>query len=180
MNEQHLGLAFSRRMARTLQDFGYSSQYTKLESVRNPECSHHFRISSELGTIWIVTHHMMNASNRCKKHLLDDIHEWQAEYGFSLQPNDLLVLISDHWIGRSRQSRELLHWWMGELPDSLDLYSKQGVTLFQSESQLTQELEQNFKITPCFMKYTHPLKKKTVEDQLVRKYIQLYATLEWQ
>ena len=179
ISEHHLGRAFARRMAHTLDTFNYSSQFEPIETVAEPDHPHHYRITSSAGSIWVMTHHLASASYTCREKQLTDISEWQAEYGYCIQPNDLLVLLSDHWISRSKQSRELLHWWMGELPDNIDEYSKQGITLYQSKSQLTQEMDRRFQIRPCYLKFGHPLIRST-DQQLVRKYLQLYSILEWQ
>jgi|TARA_Y100000588_G_scaffold178194_1_gene192180 hypothetical protein len=142
------------------------------------ETARHFRISSEIGTVWVISHHMVSAGKTCRKKLLVDVHHWLGEYGYAIQPNDLLIIVSDHWISRSKHSRELLHWWMGELPDEITEYSQQGITLQESDSQFASDLNINFGITPCFIKFGHPLKRSN-NQQLVRKYIQLYAVMQW-
>ncbi|PJC87451.1 hypothetical protein CSW98_06035 [Vibrio sp. HA2012] len=179
MSEHHLGRAFARRMVSTLESFGYPSQFEPIETVAETDHPHHYRIACGAGTIWVMTHHLVSASYTCREKLLADIGEWQAEYGYCIQPNDLLILLSDHWISRSQRSRELLHWWMGELPDDINEYSGQGITLHQSESQLVSELDHCFQISPCYLRFGHPL-VRSADQQLVRKYIQLYAILEWQ
>lgn len=97
---------------------------------------------------------MVSAGKPCREKMLASITEWQSEYGYALQPNDLLFLVCDHWISRSKTSRELLHWWMGELPDPINEYTEQGITLYTSESQLTQSLNSRFDINPCYIKFT--------------------------
>ncbi|WP_375749826.1 hypothetical protein [Vibrio sp. HN007] len=179
MSEHHLGRAFARRLSTTLDDFGHSNQFEAMETVKATDHPHHYQIASELGTVWVLTHHMASASTSCREKLLADISEWQAEYGFAIQPNDMLVLLSDHWISRSKQSRELLSWWMGDLPDDINEFSEQGITLYQSESRLIHELDRRFQISPCYLRFGHPLVRST-DQQLVRKYLQLYAILEWQ
>ncbi len=179
MSEHHLGRAFARRMTSTLDRFHQPSQFEPIDTVLAPDHPHHYRIASGLGTVWVITHHLASASSSCKNKLLSDISEWQAEYGFAIQPNDLLVLLSDHWISRSKHSRELLDWWMGELPDDINEYSQQGITLYQSKSKLINDLDRHFQIRPCYLRFGHPL-IRSCDQQLVRKYIQLYAILEWQ
>lgn len=178
MSEHHLGLAFSRRMDHTLRQFGHSSVVKSLEVLNPPDLPHHYRITSEIGTVWVLSYHMVSAGNSCREKMLSSITEWQTEYGYALQPNDLLLLVCDHWISRSKASREILHWWMGELPAPISEYTEQGITLYSSETQLTQSLNERFDITPCYIKYGHPL-RRTNRQQLVRKYIQLYAVLQW-
>ncbi len=179
MSEHYLGRAFIRRLASTLNNFGFPNQFEPIDTTRSPQHPHHYRMTSAAGTVWVLTHHLTNANQTCKEKLLTDISEWQAEYGFAIQPNDLLVLLCDHWITRSRQSQELLDWWLGELPDNIDEYNEQGITLFESDSKLIHELDTRFQIRPCYLRSGHPLVRST-DQQLVRKYIQLYAILEWQ
>lgn len=178
MSEHHLGLAFARRLARTLTEFGHPCDYAAIETINQAEQPHHYRISSDAGTVWVLTHHMVSAGKTCRDKLMRDITQWKQEYSYAIQPNDLLLLLTDHWISRSQKSRELLHWWTGQLPFEIDEYSAQGITLHESESQLTQALESYFHISPCYVKFGHPL-RRSKNQQLVRKYIQLYAVLQW-
>ncbi len=178
MSEHHLGLAFSRRMEHTFRHFGHAASIKPLEVLKAPDLPHHYRISSEIGTVWVLSHHMVSAGNACRENLLSSITEWQSEYAYALQPNDLLFLVCDHWISRSKTSRELMHWWMGELPEPISQYTEQGVTLFTCESQLNHALSTLFGITPCYQKFGHPLRRSN-KQQTVRKYLQLYSVLQW-
>ncbi|EGQ7692264.1 hypothetical protein QQ213_000231 [Vibrio vulnificus] len=178
MNEHHLGLAFARRMQNTFKQFAHESVIEPLEKVDVGELPHQYRVTSEIGTVWVLSHHMVSAGKTCRDNLLADVTEWQSEYGFAIQPNDLLFLIGDHWISRSKTSRELLYWWMGELPDQINEYSEQGISLYTSDSQLTQSLESRFNISPCYLKFGHPL-RRSGNKQMVRKYVQFYAVLQW-
>ncbi|CAK2144892.1 hypothetical protein VCRA2123O444_50092 [Vibrio crassostreae] len=179
ISEHHIGKAFARRMEHTFVSFNHASNISPLEMLSSGENPRHFRISSEIGTVWMISHHMVSAGKICRKKLMLDIHNWQQEYGFAIQPNDVLIIVSDHWISRSKNSGELLHWWMGELPDEITEYSQQGITLRESDSQFATDLNINFRISPCFIKFGHPL-KRSGNQQLVRKYLQLYAVLQWQ
>lgn len=178
MSEHHLGLAFARRLARTLSEFGHPCHYSAIESIPQRDMPHHYRVSSDAGTVWLLTHHMVSAGKTCREKLMQDIAQWKYEYAYAIQPNDLLLLLTDHWISRSQKSRELLHWWTGQLPDEIDQYLAQGITLYESDSLLTQSLENRFQISPCYIKFSHPL-KRSKNQQLVRKYVQLYAVLQW-
>ncbi|WP_068717542.1 hypothetical protein [Vibrio tritonius] len=178
MSEHHLGLAFARRLARTLTEFGHACEFNAIESVQHQEQPHHYRVSCDVGTVWILTHHMFSAGKTCREKLMKEIAQWKEEYGYAMQPNDLLLLLTDHWISRSQKSRELLHWWTGQLPDEIDEYRLQGIHLYESESQMTKSLETLFQISPCYLKYGHPLKRSQNQQQ-VKKYIQLYAVLQW-
>ncbi len=178
MSEQHLGIAFARRLSRTLNEFGHQCEYQFIEILTsNADNPHHFRVSSDIGTVWILTGHLVNANATYRNKLLKAVAAWQNEYSFAIQPNDLLLLLSDHWITRSKQSRELLHWWTGQLPDEIDEYNAQGISLYESDSHLSNTLEAQFGLCPYYVKFTHPLKRSN-NQQLVRKYIQLYSVVQ--
>ena len=179
ISEHHIGKAFARRMEHTFISFNHASIINPLEMLSSGENPRQFRISSEIGTVWMISHRMVSAGKTCRKKLMLDIHNWQQEYGFAIQPTDVLIIVSDHWITRSKNSGELLHWWMGDLPDEMTEYSQQGITLRESDSQFATDLNNNFSISPCFIKFGHPL-KRSGNQQLVRKYLQLYAVLQWQ
>lgn len=178
MTEHHLGLAFSRRLARTLTEFGHSCEYVPIELKVHKELPRHFRVTSDMGTVWILTNHIMSAGPTCRDNIMKNIMFWREEFAYAIQPSDLLLLISDHWISRAAKSRALLHWWMGTLPDELEAYTAQGICLYESDSVMSQTLDKYFKTTPCFMKYAHPL-INTVNKHAVKKYMQLYAVLQW-
>ncbi len=177
MSEHHLSLAFSRRMARTLNEFGHTCEYAPIETTSKSDLPHHYRVTSDNGTVWVLTSHMLSAGKSCREKLLRSIAQWQMEYGFAIQPNDLLLLLSDHWISRSKQSRELLHWWTGQLPDEIDEYKTQGISLYESDSQLSKTLDEKYGFSPYYIKFSHPL-RRSLNQQMVRKYIQLYAVIQ--
>lgn|GEM_PF-739531 len=179
MSNHHLGLAFARRMSSQFTQFDYKNYFESIENGSSESQPSHFRVSSELGTVWVHSHHLMNASKSCRKNILDDINLWQAEYGYAIQPNDLLVVIGDHWFNRNKSSKELFSWWNGDLPDDNEIYASQGVNHKLSDNTLSADLASIFNISPCYIRYSHPL-IKPVEKQPVRKYIQLYSIIEWQ
>ncbi len=178
MSEHHMSLAFARRMQHTFEQFGQECVVKPLETTHYNEPPLQYRITSAMGTVWVISNHMVSASPHYRDKLFTAILQWQSEYGYAIQPNDLLFLVSDHWISRSKASRELLYWWMGELPDHINEYTQQGISLYTCESQLVASLEQHFAISPCFLHFGHPLRRSD-HQQLVRKYLQLYAVLQW-
>ncbi|MGR5117560.1 hypothetical protein ACPV5T_00830 [Vibrio astriarenae] len=178
MTEHHMALAYTRRLNSTLNEYGHSSSTQPLDMRPKRDLPHHYRVTCELGSVWVITQHMMNASKTYRNKLIRDIAQWKSEFGFAIQPNDLLLVLSDHWLTRSHSSRELIHWWTGVLPDEMNAYQAQGVSLYESDSQLSQTLEEHFNLSPYFLKIAHPLKRMNNEE-LVRKYVQLYAVIEW-
>ncbi|USD66756.1 hypothetical protein [Vibrio sp. SCSIO 43136] len=179
MSDHHLGLAFARRMSSKFTEYGHESYFESLDWHPTPAQPFHFRVSSDIGTVWVHSHHLISANRGCRKNILDHVRQWQQEYGFAIQPNDLLVIIGDHWFSRNKSSRELFSWWNGHLPDALEIYKQQGVILQPSESSLHADLDNMFNIRPCYVRYSHPIPKPN-DDGLVKKYIQLYSIVEWQ
>ncbi|RJX75513.1 hypothetical protein DZ860_02205 [Vibrio sinensis] len=177
MSEHHLGIAFARRLSRTLTEFGHHCEYAPIETHSHNDNPHHYRVSSDAGTVWILTFHLVSAGSSCRRKLFKEVAQWQAENAYAIQPNDLLLLLTDHWITRSKQSRELIHWWTGRLPDDIDQYVAQGISLFEGDSHLSSTLEQYFSISPYYVKYTHPL-RRSADKQAVRKYVQLFSVVE--
>ncbi|CCN71351.1 hypothetical protein [Vibrio nigripulchritudo] len=178
MSEHHLGLAFARRMASKFTEYDHPNYFESIESLPVPDQPFHFRVSSDIGTVWVHSHHLISASKSCREKLMRDIHQWQAEYGYAIQPNDLLVVIADHWFSKSKWSREIFSWWNTELPEDTDRYKQQGVMLWESEQSIYKELEKRFSISPCYMNFAHPLRRPNNQDPIL-KYIHLYSILEW-
>lgn len=174
----HLGMAFARRLARVLGEFGHDCHYHSLDILPSHDLPNNFRISSDIGTVWVITHHMIGGGETCRNKLFKAIHAWKAEYGYAIQPCDLLILVNDHWMTRTAKSRELLHWWMSDFPDDIDEYIAQGVTINESQSQFALELENQFSISPCYTRYGHPL-INSKQQRPIRKYLQLFAVLQW-
>ncbi|MCZ8489603.1 hypothetical protein O9992_28320 [Vibrio lentus] len=67
----------------------------------------------------MINHHMVSAEKLHRRMMLD-IHNWRWQYWICHSANDVLIIVSDHWISRSKNGSELLHWWMGELPNEDD------------------------------------------------------------
>ncbi|MDP5252900.1 MULTISPECIES: hypothetical protein [unclassified Vibrio] len=178
INQHHLAKAFSRRMKHTLDNFQLPCQIAPLETSHNSDTPHQYRVTCSLGTVWIIAHHMVSGGGHYREKLIGEIHQWQAQYQYAIQPNDLLFLISDHWINRGRTSREMIHWWLNRLPDNLSDYQQQGVHLIESSTGFDWQLNTRFGISPCYVKIGHPLQSKQ-KQQPVYKYLQMYKVLQW-
>ena len=179
MTEHHLALTFTRRMCDSLKSQGYNPKYNSVSTIKSPNQPHHYKISSEEGSIWVFSNHMLNGGTVCRNTLLNEIEKWRVEYDYAISENDLLVLISDHLFTRSQQSRELLYWWMGALPENISDYKQQGITLHPSDATFVQSLESTFSIIPQVLRYEHPLQRLS-DKKPSRKYIQFFAILQWQ
>ncbi|MGF1748340.1 hypothetical protein [Vibrio cionasavignyae] len=177
MTEHHLALAFVKRLVANQTGVNQHCEYASIELNKRSEAPQHYRVSSSQGTVWVITHHFVNASPSSRERLLEKIQEWQSEYRFAIQPHDLLVLIADHWMNRNIFSREIIHWWTHQLPEDSDLYAQQGVKLAESPSYLRQRLMARNQLTPRYIYYSHPIKRARHGDSL-KKYVQLYAIVQ--
>ncbi|MFA0440294.1 hypothetical protein BCU70_19210 [Vibrio sp. 10N.286.49.C2] len=177
MTEHHLGLAFVKRLVSNQSTEQQHCEFAPIEMRRQSDAPQHYRVSSSQGTVWVLTHHFVNASPSSRALLFEKIQEWQLEYSYAIQPHDLLVLIADHWINRNIFSREIIHWWTHQLPEDCELYAQQGVRLTESTDYLRQNLLARNRLTPRYIHYSHPIKRTLQRDSL-KKYVQLYAIIQ--
>jgi hypothetical protein len=178
MNEHHLARAFVKRFQKLSQSLNLPFVIEPLASNNDNDLPSSYRLTTDQGSIWLIARHLVNASESSRHRVVRSLCSWNDEYSFALQPNDLLVVLSDHWFTKSQSSRELFHWWLGELPDDIEQYSKSGINLAKSNTLFHQTVDQLFSVSPCFTGYGHPL-KHAQSQQPVKKYVQLYAIYEW-
>ena len=76
-----------------------------------------------MGTVWISLIILVSAGKTCRDKVNEGHFAVEARICLRIQPNDLLILLTDHWISKSQKSRELLQWWTGQLLDEIDEYS---------------------------------------------------------
>jgi hypothetical protein len=176
MTEHHLGLAFARRLSASFISLGHEATLAPLDSKSDSASSCNYRVSSPLGTIWIITHHFINANSASKERLFTHLQQWQAENHYAIQSKDILVVVADHWINRCAQSRGLIHWWQNTLPPDLDCYVRQGVKLIEADHSLSGSLRNRLAMTPSYINFTHPLKRTANQDPVL-KYVQLFAII---
>ncbi|CAH0529541.1 hypothetical protein [Vibrio hippocampi] len=191
MTAHHLGLAFAKRLSADLLQAGYpsehhsnkhgsnehgSNKHRAIESTQRVEQANLYRVTSSLGTVWVITHHFINGNLNSRQQLIAHIQDWQSEYNDSIQPKDILLVVGDHWINRHSHSREMIHWWSGALPEELDNYRQQGVKLVASEQTFSKQLLNGCGLSPYYCHYIHPL-HSTVTQKVVLRYAQFFSLI---
>ncbi len=179
MSEQHLAKTFLRRMHANLKRYELPFSSTALETATEIDIETQFRVSTSQGTVWLLSQHLLNAGSGHRNKLLKQLSALQLDNAFAIQPNDLMVILCDHWISKSCTSRQLLNWWLGESPANIDDYSKAGLALEPSNHHFVTLLDKHYNLSPCYLTHAHPLLHKQTQ-QPVLKYLQLYAIVEWQ
>lgn len=84
-----------------------------------------------------------------------------------------LVLVADHWFDRSKASKEIPAWWLGQLPENTEAYLKDGVRLLVPETSLPAQLQQ-LGLQPDQHTIHHPLTRDH-GSRTVYKYLLLTA-----
>ncbi|MGR5178136.1 hypothetical protein ACPV4B_15040 [Vibrio parahaemolyticus] len=176
MTEQHLGLAFARRINASFTEFGQIAEVTPLDNKKESAQTNSYRVTSPIGTVWVISHHFVNANLASREKLYTNILEWQSEHNYALQSQDVLVIVADHWLNRCTHSRKIIHWWCAKFPTDVDSYVSQGVRLLESDSTLGDTLRNRLQLLPYFISHTHPLQRPSVKQQ-VKKYVQLFAVV---
>jgi hypothetical protein len=177
MSDHHLASAFTRRLLRTFITRGYNEAYSMAVHVdRTKMGTSHYQVSCGLGTVWLLSHNMGNAGTASREKLINHVVSWHQSSSTSVKTNDVLLIVADHWLNRSLHSRQLLPWWLGQLPEPLDQYLAQGIKLSACATSLNDSIQQRLGITPHLLKCTHPL-VNTQTVQTIRKYAQLYCVI---
>ncbi|PMH41399.1 hypothetical protein BCU68_15695 [Vibrio sp. 10N.286.49.B3] len=182
MKEYHLSVTFARRLQRALLELQLELEPSvinyPLQGASGNEPDYLLKISCCMGNVWVISHHFAHAGTSCRSQLINKIKAWQLDYQTAIEADDLLFIISDHWISRHKSSQELLYWWMGAIPESIEQYTQQGVKLCKSASLLIDDLQHHFNRQPSFMQLGHPLKR--ISDQVdIKKYIHFYALISY-
>jgi hypothetical protein len=173
MSDHHLASAFLRRLRRTLDEQGYEFWSKPFQLLRNQTVTNYHIVSSSQGTVWLLSHDIGNAGEASKNKLIDNIVAWHEAVSGT---NNMLLIMTDHWLNRSLHSRQLLPWWLGRFPDGIEHYVTQGIKLSTCESSLNANLSQRLDVTPNIITCTHPfINEKT--HQISRKYVLLYCLI---
>ncbi|MGF1703162.1 hypothetical protein L4D09_22995 [Photobacterium makurazakiensis] len=171
MRENHLGKALCRRIITTLHQAGISStlqQCQNNDSLSQPI----FHIETDDFSVWVVAHSMLSANIARRNSLLTAIVQTQQKT--SSVKDQYLVLVADHWFDRSKASKEIPAWWLGQLPSNSQDYLQDGVKLLTPVKSLPEQLEQELGFTDGSHHIHHPLKREN-DGKTVHKYILLTA-----
>ncbi|WP_036830452.1 hypothetical protein, partial [Photobacterium sanctipauli] len=171
MRENHLGKALCRRIITTLQQDNIAAQLQQCQS-KDSLAQPIFQIETEQFTVWVIAHRLLSANIARRNSLIAAIEQTKQK----LNPNkpQHLVLVADHWFDRSKASKEIPAWWLGELPANALDYQQDGVKLLVPNSDLPSQLNDAFGFVNGEHQIHHPLKREQ-DDKTVYKYIVLTA-----
>ncbi|KMV30428.1 hypothetical protein [Photobacterium swingsii] len=169
MRENHLGKALCRRIMTTLLQSDIHADLSQIEDTNNlPQPI--FKLQTQSFTIWIVAHRLLSANLARRQALLTAVDSVLTQQNPE-QENHLLV-VADHWFDRSKASKEIPAWWLGQLPVEIDNYVKDGIRLLSSSTSLKNTLQDSYAIDDAHLQIHHPL-HRTSDHAILHKYIVL-------
>ncbi|MBL4829958.1 MAG: hypothetical protein JKY55_08765 [Aliivibrio sp.] len=179
MLETHLGTAITRRLCSTLA--ASSIQHSLAPFIEASQCQDHpiYRIVLANSSIWVITRRMVSANYSCRNSVIKQLKNLVSEFSVCFSSNDLILVVADHWYDRSKASKELYDWWVGDIPDNVEEYRKDGINLIKASTHLIDELKQLNLFGINQVSVTHPLSRLN-DNQKVKKYSLYYCLLTLQ
>ncbi|OAN11430.1 hypothetical protein A3K86_21035 [Photobacterium jeanii] len=169
MRENHLGKALCRRIMSTLTKHDIQAELSQIEDQNNlPQPI--FKLSTPEFTVWIVAHRLLSANLARRQALLQAVNS-VVEQRDQAQTNHLLM-VADHWFDRSKASKEIPAWWLGQLPESQEAYLKDGIRLLESNCSLKQALTDSYQVNDAHLAIHHPLHRSS-DNATLHKYVVL-------
>lgn len=165
MRDRHLGRLMCRRILATLEKKGITATLEQVEcdDVMMPPV---FLIRTSEATLWVIAHRLQSANLARRSTLFQAI-------GLTLKQltdsgDHHLLLLSDHWFDRSKASKQLPSWWLGQMPDNIQGYLQDGIKLLPSELSLSGQLQTQFELSQGVTQLHHPLKRLHTNTTLHR------------
>jgi len=171
MRENHLGKALCRRVLSILKQADFTAelqQYHDDDNLAQPI----FRIETTGFIIWIIAHRFVSANLACRDALVQSVNK--AYQQICQEKPQHFLIVSDHWFDRSRASKEIPAWWLGQLPDNVNDYLADGIRLQAPAKALPESLQQKYHFSEGVHQVHHPLKRHG-SNKIVHKYILLTA-----
>ena len=173
MRENHLGKALCRRIMVTLQQAGITTgfaQHKNEDQISQPI----FTITTANFSIAVVAHRLLSANRACRQGLVNAIALAQSDLDPQLPA--YIVIVADHWFDRSKASKEIPAWWLGQLPENINDYAADGIKLLASQDKLADQLNREYQLSGGKFYIHHPLKRES-SHKIVHKYLLLSAFL---
>ncbi|WP_233217769.1 hypothetical protein [Photobacterium sp. GB-36] len=165
MQEDHLAKTLCRRIAANC-----AQQNTPVKITHTDQSQHAsqaiYCLQHEQSYIWVIAHHFISANKARRDALLSTIE--QVQRNFSTHGEHYLMVIADHWFDRSKASKEIPAWWLGELPDNHLEYAATGIKLQPSESSFAESVKQRFHLTNGSMSLKHPFVRHDNQSPVLR------------
>ncbi|GHA33422.1 hypothetical protein ACFFLZ_05795 [Photobacterium aphoticum] len=168
MRENHLGKALCRRILHTLSDANIQATITQCQNedkLSQPV----FHIQTSSFSVWVIAHRLLSANLARRQALINTIKETKERLTGD-HPHHL-VLVADHWFDRSKASKEIPAWWLGQLPRNAVDYLNDGIRLQAVEIGLPEQLAA-LSLTEGHHALHHPLRRDN-HQKTVYKYILL-------
>ncbi|MDV5170030.1 hypothetical protein [Photobacterium rosenbergii] len=144
------------------------SQHKNDEQISLPV----FVIDTTEFTIAVIAHRLLSANKACRNGLISGIAKVKST--LSLSKPTYIVVVADHWFDRSKASKEIPAWWLGQLPDNTDDYAKDGIKLVDSAEHIANQLLNQHQVSDGEYHLHHPLKRES-NSKTVHKYLLLSA-----
>ncbi|WP_159064864.1 hypothetical protein [Thaumasiovibrio subtropicus] len=174
MKENHLGKALARRLCHQLMKLDINAETQEKRS--DPAFAHPvYMVSYEGHEIWIVAQQMLSANHHCRETLIEELNLIELQMEHVNQQH--ILIIADHWFDRSRASKQLPAWWIGELPNNLQAYYNEGIRLQASPDSLRSNLKHRFGWREINTDLRHPLLKVNT-DLPIHRYMLLSAHID--
>ncbi|WP_299022027.1 hypothetical protein [uncultured Photobacterium sp.] len=171
MREYHMGRALCRRIISTLNQADIPAKLQLCPSEEEHDQTV-FAIETPQFIIWLVAHRLDSANLARRDALLQLINTAVKQTASNKQHH--LLIVSDHWFDRSKASKEIPAWWLGQLPDNCNEYLADGIRLQACAHTLPQSLKQKYSLTEGLHEVHHPLKRHS-NGKVVHRYILLTA-----
>ncbi|UXI03824.1 hypothetical protein [Photobacterium sp. TY1-4] len=170
MRGDHLGKALCRRIISTLNQADIPAQ-VQVVAHQNTADQPVFRLDTPHFTLWVIAHRLVSANLARRESLIAAVETVKAAY--QKQPHahpHYLILVADHWFDRSKASKEIPAWWLGQLPENTGDYLADGIRLLGCEQSLAQRLT----LPDGERQIHHPLKRHS-SSKTVHRYLLLTA-----
>lgn len=172
MRGDHLGKALCRRIVATLSQADIPARLQVVEQEGKAD-QPIFRLETPQFTLWVVAHRLVSANLARRESLVAAVDSVKSACQAHSHPH-YLILVADHWFDRSKASKELPAWWLGQLPENIDDYQADGIRLLDSAQSFPETLAQRLHIMDGTHQIHHPLKRHS-DGKTVHRYLLLTA-----
>ncbi len=174
MKEYHLGKALTRRLRHQLMKLDIDAEITEMKS--DPAFAHPvYCVDFNQTKVWIIAHQMLSANLHCRETLMEELN--LVDLKLHTEHQHHLLIVADHWLDRSKASKQLPAWWIGELPNNLHAYYSEGLKLQACTDAFRAGLEHRFGWKKITTSVRHPLRKVNTQAP-IHRYMILTAYIE--
>ncbi|MGR5148087.1 hypothetical protein ACQKP8_16265 [Photobacterium alginatilyticum] len=176
MRGNHLGKTLCRRIMSTLNKADIPAELHQChqdDTFEQPI----FRIETAEFNLWIIAHRLVSANLARREALVQSVNTACQQIDENKQHH--LLIVSDHWFDRSKASKEIPAWWLGQLPVNVNDYLADGIRLQECANTLPHSLQHQYLLSGGHHQIHHPLKRNG-SDKTVHRYLLLTAYYQLQ